>query len=75
LLGGKLGELEAVAGEIGERDHVIPLVVMAENDEPSSKPVLELPDAGAQLISGELGIPRWQGRLIEHLTSDARFVA
>src|SRR5262249_3599398 len=48
-LGGELAELEAVAGEVGELDDLVLLVVVAEDDEVFADLGLARGDGGAEL--------------------------
>ncbi len=50
LLGGELGELEAVAGEVGEADDLVLLIVMAEDDEVRAQLGLARGDGLAELL-------------------------
>ena len=58
LLGGLAGELEAVAGEVGEIDNGVLLIMMPEDDQPGAQRIFCLLDAKAQLRVRELGIDR-----------------
>jgi hypothetical protein len=56
LVGGLARELEAVAGEVGELDDGVLLVVVAEDDESVAQRLARRFDAEAQLGVGELGV-------------------
>ena len=58
LVGGLAGELEAVAGEVGEVDDGVLLVVVAEDDQLLPSASLARLDAEAQLGVGQLGVDR-----------------
>ena len=48
--GGELGQLEGVAGEVRVPDHLVPLVVMAEDDQAAPQRLPGLQDAGLDLL-------------------------
>ena len=58
LLGGDLREPEAVAGEIGEVDDLVALVVVAEEDDARSEPGLRGGDARGEVGVGGFGVLR-----------------
>ena len=53
LPGGVLRELERVAGDVGELDHLVALVVMAEDDEPIAEGGASGGNAHVELVVGE----------------------
>ena len=57
LLGGcELRQLEAVADEVGEPNHLISLIVMTEDDQLLSKPELSMVNPGLNRCVGELSV-------------------
>jgi hypothetical protein len=56
LVGGLAGQLEAVAGEVGEVDDRVLLVVVAEHGQPRPEFVLRGLDADTELRLGELPV-------------------
>ncbi len=59
------GELQAVAGEVGELDDVVLLVVMAEDDETVAELAFASFDALDEFLIGECGVRRGKRRLKE----------
>ena len=57
-LGGVAGQLEGVAPGVGPADDLVPLVVVAEDQEPAGEGVLGGPDAGLELVPGDAGCSR-----------------
>ena len=71
LAGGVLGELEAVAGEVGVLDHFVALVVVAEDDETIAEggagivdALLKLRGGEAEVAAGDVLLPTDKGRLL-----------
>ena len=50
-------ELVGVAGVVGELDHLVALIVMAEDDEPAAERRLGRGDAAVHLLVGQAEIP------------------
>jgi hypothetical protein len=50
-------ELEGVAGVVGEPDHLVALVVMAEDHQPAAEPLFGGGEAGVHLLVGQPEIP------------------
>jgi hypothetical protein len=63
---GDLGQLEAVAGEVGEADHVILLVMVAEDDHPPAELPLAIGNGGSEVVVVHLRVLRRQFGLIQH---------
>ena len=77
LLGGVLAELEAVAGEVGELDDLVALVVVAEDDEPLAEDGASGADAAVRLVgahlevgAGNVLLPADEGRLLDERDRD-----
>ena len=51
------GEAERVAGVVGELDHFVALIVMAEDDQPAAERRLRRRDAAVELFVGQTEIP------------------
>src|SRR6185436_3857689 len=58
--GAVLAEAQRVADEVGELDHLIALVVMAEDDQTAAERCLCSGDAAVHLVGVEAAVPRGQ---------------
>ena len=56
VLGGLAGETERVADVVGELDHLVALIVMAEDDQPAAERRLGRRDATVELLVGQTEI-------------------
>ena len=63
---GQLAQAVAVAAQIRQGDHLVLLVVMAENDQPVAERLAGSADAAQQLGVAALGVFRRQWRLDRH---------
>ena len=50
------GEAERIAGVVGELDHLVALIVMAEDDQPAAERRLRRRDAAVELLVGQTEI-------------------